>query len=255
MPARCSLGRKMLLTAALVLPALAGRAQHKPTGAEQSLFDSANRERKARHLSPLKWNDSLAAAAGKHARLMARKNYLSHQFPGEPSLAVRAMQEGARFAEVAENVAEAPSAGVIHAQWMKSPPHRGNLLDPDLDSIGIAVAERNGQFFAVEDFARAVPALTINDQERQMGVLLKEQGLHLVDNRDDARRACAADGGYGSQRQPLYMFRYETEDLSDLPAALLKQIKRGRYHSAAAGACAPHNTSAFTSYRLAVLLY
>jgi len=231
------------------------RAQQKPTGAEQTLFDSANRERAARRLSPLKWDNTLALAARKHALLMAQKDYLSHQFPGELALNERAMREGARFVEIAENVAEAPSAGVIHSQWMKSPPHRGNLLDPDLDSVGIAVAEHRGQFFAVEDFARAVPNLTIEEQERQVAALLKARGLHLLDNRDDARRACATDRGYANKIQPRYVVRYETADLSDLPANLQKQIKSARYHSAVVGACAPRDTTAFTSYRLAVLLY
>ena len=38
---------------------------------------------------------------------------------------------------------------------MKSPQHRGNILDGDMDSVGIGVAEGNGQLFAVEDFGKA----------------------------------------------------------------------------------------------------
>jgi uncharacterized protein YkwD len=40
---------------------------------------------------------------------------------------------------------------------MNSPAHRDNLLDRELDSIGIAVVERGGQLFAVQDFSRANP--------------------------------------------------------------------------------------------------
>ena len=39
--------------------------------------------------------------------------------------------------------------------FMKSPQHRGNILDGDMDSAGIGVAEGNGQLFAVEDFGKA----------------------------------------------------------------------------------------------------
>jgi len=88
---------------------------------------------------------------------MARENTLAHQFPGGFDLATRVRRAGVRFRAVAENVAQGPSAADIHAQWMKSPPHRANLLDPELDSIGIAVAERKGQFFAVQDFSQASP--------------------------------------------------------------------------------------------------
>src|SRR6266849_2979827 len=83
---RKSYGCAALLIASLFLQAETVRAQQKPTGAEQALFDSANRERIAQGLSPLKWDNTLALAARKHALLMAQKNYLSHQFPGEPAL-------------------------------------------------------------------------------------------------------------------------------------------------------------------------
>jgi len=38
---------------------------------------------------------------------------------------------------------------------MKSPPHRANILDRDMDSIGVGVVEQGGQFFAVEEFSQA----------------------------------------------------------------------------------------------------
>lgn len=251
----CSARVAALLIASIILSPRADCAQQKPAAAEQVLFGDANRERSARGLSALKWDKTLARAARKHARLMAQKNSLSHQFPGEPALNVRAMRVGARFTEIAENVAEARSAGVIHAEWMKSPPHRANLLDPDLDSVGIAVAKRHGQLFAVEDFARAVPNLSLKDQEKQLAALLKARGLRLLDDLADARRTCAMDRGYAGKNRPRYVARFETPDLNDLPADLKRQIKSGRYHSAVAGACEPRSTSAFLNYRVVVLLY
>jgi uncharacterized protein YkwD len=38
---------------------------------------------------------------------------------------------------------------------MNSPPHRGNILDPELDSLGVAIVASKGQLFAVQDFALA----------------------------------------------------------------------------------------------------
>jgi uncharacterized protein YkwD len=37
---------------------------------------------------------------------------------------------------------------------MKSPQHRANILDSDMDSAGIGIAEHNGQLFAVENFSK-----------------------------------------------------------------------------------------------------
>ncbi len=144
-----------LLFALLIFPPLTSRAQQKKTNAEQVLFESANRERAAHGSPPLKWDATLARAAHQHALRMAKQNSLAHQFPGEPDLPARAIQAGARFSALAENVAQGPSAANIHAQWMKSPHHRANLLDTELNSVGIAVTQRNGQLFAVEDFSRA----------------------------------------------------------------------------------------------------
>jgi len=137
--------------------AQAGRAQQKLSAPEQALFDAANRERAARGLRPLQWSAALASAARAHAQKMAQENRLEHQFPGEMDLGTRIRLAGVRFRAVAENVAQGPSAAGIHAQWMNSPPHRANLLDPELDSIGIAVAGPNGQLFAVQDFSQASP--------------------------------------------------------------------------------------------------
>jgi uncharacterized protein YkwD len=244
-----------LLIASLTFFPTIGFAQRGQTGAEQALFDSANRERTAQGLSPMRWDSALARAARDHALRMAQQNSLSHQLPGEPDLTARATRAGARFSTIAENVAEGPSAAAIHAQWMKSPPHRANLLDDDLDSIGIAVAERNGMLFAVEDFARAVPSLSLKEQEAPVSTLLETSGLRLLDATSDARRTCALDRGYVGKTKPLSVVRYETADVSEVPRDLEQKIESGRYHSAAVGACAASGSSGFARYRLAILLY
>jgi uncharacterized protein YkwD len=149
-----------ILTGAISLPLTAraqGPALQRTEIIERDLFDYANHERSAQGLPALRWNTALADAARKHAAVMAQKQSISHQFPGEASLPGRAGQSGAHFVWLSENVAEGPSAQVIHAEWVKSPNHRANLLDRDMDSIGIAVAERGGQWFAVEDFSKAKP--------------------------------------------------------------------------------------------------
>ncbi len=139
----------------LVLFAASGVAQNKAASPERELFDAANRERLAHGLPALQWNDALAVAARKHANEMAHKDALSHQFPGEPSLPSRVKQAGAHFVWLSENVALGPNTSLIHAEFVKSPPHRANILDTDMNVMGIGIVERNGQLFAVEDFSKA----------------------------------------------------------------------------------------------------
>jgi hypothetical protein len=231
------------------------QAQQTDSASERFLFEAANRERASRGLPQLRWDDALASAARQHALLMAQRSAISHQFPGEPDMAARASRAGARFSALAENVAEAPSASEIEAGWMNSPPHRGNLLDPDLDSIGISVAVSGGERFASEDFARAVADLSLEEQEAKLDSLLRVQGLQLVARTQDARRICAGGRVASGNPQPLLYFRFDAADLDSLPDQLLHRIASGRYHSAAAGACAGGGEGGFTAYHLAILLY
>jgi hypothetical protein len=251
----------LIVTLAMVLPtelAAKSRAQ-ETTGLARVLFDFANKERTTHGLAELKWDDRLAAAAQGHAQRMAEKNTLSHQFPGEADPTTRARQAGALFSKIAENVALASSINVIHENWMNSPSHRANILDKELDSVGIAVAERNGVLFAVQDFSRAVETLSLESQETKIGSLLASRGIRLLNNIPSetamARKQCALESGTPGRHRPVLVFRFTTTDLSQLPEALAQKIQSGRYRSAAVGACAPDKRSPFTNYRLAVLLY
>ena len=230
-------------------------AHTQSNGPAQMLFESANHERGAHGLRPLKWSDTLAAAARQHALRMAAKNSLSHQLPGEPGMAERASQAGARFSSLAENVAEGPSPAVIHRQWMNSPPHRANLLDPQLDSVGIAVTERNGILFAVEDFSLAAGKLSVEEQEATINAKLRSRGLRLLSYTGDARRSCLLDNGYAGNHVPSFVLHYATTDLQTLPDILEKRIQTGKYHSAVVGACPSDAKVGFSNYRVAVLLY
>jgi hypothetical protein len=189
---------------------------------------------------------------------MAEENLLVHQLPDEPTLATRARAVGAAVSRVRENIASGVDAGLFHNGWMGSPGHRANILDPDVDSVGIAVilSEDNGEFFAVEDFGQSVKALSVETQEKQVATLLAARGLRLVNIGNDARNTCKLADGHVGKRRPRYVAHFETPDLSRLPERLEEALLNShRYVSAAVGACPPSSSSEFTLYRIAVLLY
>jgi Cysteine-rich secretory protein family len=237
----------------LLLPHLV-RAQPSGERAERRLFDSANRERAARGLPPLHWDEHLAVASRRHALRMAQKNALSHQFPGELDLGTRARLAGARFSAIAENVAEGPAASALHAEWMQSPPHRANLLDRELNSLGVAVVERNGELFAVEDFSQALADLSLKEQENQLRSELLSRGIRLLPDRALARQACAGRFSREVGYRRVFLLRYSTSDLGDLPGLLEQKIHSGLFHAAAVGACTTVRSEAFSEYSVAVLL-
>jgi uncharacterized protein YkwD len=133
-----------------------GKAQSQTpvVKAENALLASVNEARRAEGLPELRWNESLAKAAIRHAEVMAEQGTAQHGFEGEPDLRSRAKQAGARFSSLSENVTQGPTPEFIHGQFMHSPPHRANILDTDMNSVGIGVIEKHGQLFAVEDFSR-----------------------------------------------------------------------------------------------------
>jgi hypothetical protein len=235
-------------------------AQNLPGGphsvAEQYLFDKANEERAQRGISSLHWDNTLYRAANNHAREMAERESISHQYPGEAELATRGQQAGARFSVISENVAEAPTAVWIHDAWMKSEGHRKNLLDPEVDSVAIRVLSRNGQLYAVEDFDRSVQSLSFDAQEHAVDALLKAtSSLNVLPSTSEARRTCSMETGYAGSRVPWFVMRYTAGDLTQLPDQLKSKLTSGKYHQAVVGACDAHNTDAFTAFNIAVLLY
>ncbi|HKW60984.1 MAG TPA: CAP domain-containing protein [Candidatus Acidoferrum sp.] len=250
----CRLGFLLL---ASVLPFLEQRcgAQQKIPEAEKSLFDSANQERAERKLPPLKWDEGLARAAHKHAQMMAEQDLLEHRLSGEPDLPTRAREAGANFSHITENIGMAVSVDKFHDGWMHSPGHRANILDAYSNSVGIAVVEAGEELYAVEDFSRAVVALSVGEQEKRVKELLASRGLHLLDLGNDARKSCELDRDYVGNSKPKYIAHYEAPDISQLPETVEKEIQSHRYKSAAVGACPQREASGFRRFRIVVLLY
>jgi uncharacterized protein YkwD len=242
----------IILLALILTPTLHARPQS--SAADVTLLNAANRDRAAAGLSPLKWDNALASAAHQHALRMAKANTLSHQLPGEPPMQDRARRAGAHFSMVAENVAQGPNVPGLHTQWMNSPPHRANLLDPQLNAIGISVVQSGNTYFAVEDFSTTVAAMSHHEQEQHIASRLTSLGLHNVSATTDARKTCALDSGWSGQR-PTSVVRYETVDLNRLPDDVDRKVSAGKFHSAAVGACDAQNSDDFTRYRIAILLF
>jgi hypothetical protein len=230
-----------------------GTAQQQMDASARILFDSANRERTSRGIPALKWDSSLAEAAHQHALRMADQNTLSHQLAGEPDLPIRENEAGAKLSAAAENIALGPSVPGLHAGWMNSPPHRHNLLDPQLDSVGIAAVQRQKTFFAVEDFSRALEVLSLAEQEKMVATPIRAAGLTMRLDNNDARRVC--EGRQPSDSQPMFMAEFSSTDLNTLPNSLKRAIHSGNYVQAEVGACTKPATDGLSEYHVAVLLY
>ena len=220
------------------------------------IFELTNQDRQEHGLHALRWDAALAAAAQAHADRMAREPALSHQYSGEPELMARAASAGAHFQAIAENIATGPNPQSIEQEWMHSTAHRTNILDPRMNAIGVAIAERGGSLYAVEDFAQSSEALNLEQVEQRVRELLRAQNVDPSAPAGPAEQACSMGHGIPQGSNARSIIRFETPDLTQLPSQVAQQIRGGDFRKAAVGACAPQPAQAnFTTYRVAILFY
>lgn len=232
--------------------------QVMPAAAEQ-LLAMANQARSENGAGPLRWDGALAEAARQHCLRMVAEGPIAHRYEGEPDVSERAGHAGARFSTVEENVAVGPTVASLHVGWMHSPGHRTNLLNPQVDHVGIAVVAVRGQFYAVADYARSVPQLSNSQIEARVAELIRPSGVAILNDPAVARAACAMEEGLPratSEPQAQYVMRWQGADLTRLPQRLVDRLATGQYRQAAVGSCpAQLEEGTFTGFRLAVLLY
>jgi len=255
---RCRMPIVFLATLFLVLT-LVARAQNTSMNDDErsaaaDLLQATNQDRSSQGLEPLRPDPALTKAAWEHAQRMVASGMLSHQLPGEPDIIVRVQQAGLHCSTVAENVAEAPTTAQINDEWMHSDAHRANLLDPRVNTVGIAIVQRRGELYAVEDFARVVPSMSRPQQEEQVASQLARHSIRVRTGNALAESYCGSTPS-GTKPLPALVVRYSTVDLSQLPTKVAQGIGNGNYHSAVVGACSSANQNGFTAYQIVILLY
>jgi hypothetical protein len=230
----------------------------QPAKAEQ-LFAMANQTRAQEGRGRLVWDQALADAAMKHCMRMAAEGPISHRYGGEPDLTARAGEAGAHFSLIEENIAVGPYPGSIHQSWLNSPGHRANLLNPEIDRVGIAVVAAQGVLYAVADYARAVPVLSPGQVEGAVAGLLRAKGIKVRREAAEARAACRMNHGLppgNGGEMPRFIMRWQDSNLDHLPPRLDESLDSGQYRQAEVGSCPAQDTQgAFTVYRVAVLLF
>ena len=155
LPRQQALGKSLRHAAVRSLP-----AQHKRTGnglsaLEQDVAARINAQRGARGLKPLRVSRGLSAAAAYHSREMGLRGFFEHESGnGAPfwKRIERFYPMGRGAWSVGENIFyETPntSAASTVGEWMNSPPHRQNILDPEWREIGIGavhLASARGEY-------------------------------------------------------------------------------------------------------------
>ncbi|MEM9797954.1 MAG: CAP domain-containing protein [Pseudomonadota bacterium] len=120
---------------------------------ERHMLELINDERTARGLSEVQLETNLNASAEDHSDWMLETNTFSHTGAGGSSATARMVEAGFDLDgawRTAENIAIQSERGApgllddvedLHVSLMNSPGHRANILNPDLDYIGIGIEE------------------------------------------------------------------------------------------------------------------
>jgi uncharacterized protein YkwD len=107
-----------------------------------------NRVRVHYGLHPLAYNASLRDSAEAHSDSMIAHHYFAHEGPGG-SVDSRITRTGYLHSTnaftIGENIGGGPgrrwaSPMAVLKEWMRSPPHRANILDPSYRDAGVGVA-------------------------------------------------------------------------------------------------------------------
>lgn len=122
---------------------------------EREMLELINAERTSRGLNPLQLEQRLNDSAETHSEWMLAADVFSHTGQGNSSAGDRMEDAGFQFSgqwRWAENIAwqsERGSSGIsddvanLHQSLMNSPGHRANILNPQLEYIGIGVEVGN----------------------------------------------------------------------------------------------------------------
>jgi uncharacterized protein YkwD len=137
---------------------------------EDLVFDITNQARRARGLAPLSKDDELRKVARAYSDDMLVRRFFDHTNPdGVPFDERITDQYPQRVYFVGENIwfadgyntANAPRlAQEIVADWMSSPSHRDNLLDPDYTHLGVGVSARHQKIRATQEFVKRPKAFS-----------------------------------------------------------------------------------------------
>jgi uncharacterized protein YkwD len=107
---------------------------------ERQAVDKINEYRRQAGCGPLTLNDQLSAAAERHSKDMAAKNFMSHTGSDGSTITTRINDSGYPWQRIGENIAVGyATADTVVDGWYNSAPHKANMLDCRFRDIGMSL--------------------------------------------------------------------------------------------------------------------
>ena len=103
------------------------------------MFERLNRDRAARGLPALKYDERLADIGRSHSTDMHDHRFFDHESPTLGNLESRVNRAGYRNLVARENLAEAPDVEIAEDSLLKSPHHYENMMATDITHVGVGI--------------------------------------------------------------------------------------------------------------------
>jgi uncharacterized protein YkwD len=130
---------------------------------EDLVFELTNQHRRAKSVAPLSKDAELRDVARAYSNDMLVRRFFDHTSPDGVSFHDRISAHYHHWVSfTGENIWSAwgyyktsnalSLAKEIVDDWLSSPGHRANMLDPDFTHLGVGVSTRNGTILATQEF-------------------------------------------------------------------------------------------------------
>ncbi|MCA9580868.1 MAG: CAP domain-containing protein [Myxococcales bacterium] len=170
--------------------ALRGAAQEEAPTEDfvGAILSQINGARRAAGLAPVRPLPNLATVARSHSEDMVRSGFVAHVSPTTGDASDRVRRAGLKYDLVIENIARAYGPRGTFEGLMKSPAHRGGILDSRVTHVGIGVAETADKdrraYLTTLLFTRIAEALDPIEAQDQLAKdlvrLARERGAKLA---------------------------------------------------------------------------
>lgn len=117
---------------------------------KMQILSLTNNYRAENGLSPLSWDDNLAAVAQMHCDDMQARGYFDHNTPEGKTPFERMTDYGIVYLSAGENLAVGyPTPESVMEGWINSESHRQNILNPTFKYMGVGF-NKEGRYWAQE---------------------------------------------------------------------------------------------------------
>jgi uncharacterized protein YkwD len=167
------LGLALLLPTSAAADARAVVATDKLAAAEARLLKDINRIRVRNGRRPLRLDDAISAVARARSADMAAKRYFAHVEPDGDDADRILDRRDIQASEVAENIGHTFGLTLKRGSnrmadwWYRSTPHRIQMLDRDVNYIGVGIARRGSRHTFTAIFTRSrdrtEPRVSVDD--------------------------------------------------------------------------------------------